>query len=197
MSWTRMAPMNILSWTRKIHSLNPTQWQGHQGRLWVGEVVLPREEHTDWWPSTKWSAMITCKQVTLYALDSIYLGIYRCIWGLGGRNSREKCNRIIISKRKKSARRKEAMQSLDSERNRTWSWPCTPGASRRQQLPSRAQYLPKSKQMEPVTLRIPWQTDNRSGEERRMKKKIPMSLKKFKISAWRIKSCYLMIGQAE
>lgn len=40
------------------------------------ELVLPREEHTNWLFSDKQSAQKTYLQVTLYGINRLYLGIY-------------------------------------------------------------------------------------------------------------------------
>lgn len=39
------------------------------------ETVYPREEHTTWLFNTKWSALKTHIQVTLYRLSRLYVGI--------------------------------------------------------------------------------------------------------------------------
>lgn len=48
--------MDMPNYTGKI--LNPTQrTTGNQGKLGAGEVVLPKEEHTNWFSSDEWSVL--------------------------------------------------------------------------------------------------------------------------------------------
>lgn len=41
-----------------------------------GEVVFPREEHTNWFSNAKWSDFNIQIQLTLYSLRRLYVGIY-------------------------------------------------------------------------------------------------------------------------
>lgn len=74
-SWTRTTLMDMVMWTRKLPQRhNPTQRTiSNCGKLGVGEMVLSREEHTNWLSSAKWSALKTYI-VTLYELSRMYLG---------------------------------------------------------------------------------------------------------------------------
>lgn len=51
---------------------------GNCGMLRAREVVLPREKHTDWLSSARWSALNTYVQATLYRLNRFDVGIYVC-----------------------------------------------------------------------------------------------------------------------
>ena len=42
----------------------------------VRKVTLPREEHVNWFPSDIWLTLKTYMLVTLYRLNSLYLGMY-------------------------------------------------------------------------------------------------------------------------
>lgn len=56
----------------------PTQiTTGNEGRLRMGEIVFCREEHTNWFPNPKCSALRNMyTQVTLYRPSRLYLGKY-------------------------------------------------------------------------------------------------------------------------
>lgn len=41
-----------------------------------GEIVFPKEEHTNWLANAKWSAFNIHIQLTLYSLRRLYEGIY-------------------------------------------------------------------------------------------------------------------------
>lgn len=74
-SWTFIKEPAKLQ-RKKLKGLNPTQrTAGHRGKIWMKGVALPRKEHTHWLSSTKWSALKTYIQVTLYAFDRLYWGI--------------------------------------------------------------------------------------------------------------------------
>lgn len=44
--------------------------------LKVGGMVLSRAEHTNWFPSAKWSALKTYVQATLHGINRLYLQIH-------------------------------------------------------------------------------------------------------------------------
>lgn len=56
--------------TKWLGDHSPTQRSmNNSEELGPWEVVLPREEHTNWFYSTKWTTLKTCLQVTLYRLN--------------------------------------------------------------------------------------------------------------------------------
>lgn len=46
----------------------------------IGEVLIPKEEHTNCFLSAKWSSLETSLQVILWGLSKLYLGIFICIY---------------------------------------------------------------------------------------------------------------------
>lgn len=59
---------------KKLQTLNPTQRATGNGiKLGAGEIVLPKEEHSDYLSSVKLSALRTHIQVTLCGLNRLVL----------------------------------------------------------------------------------------------------------------------------
>ena len=69
--WTRTAT-DILMWTGEI-PWGPSPTQGTTGMLRVGEIILPRGEHTNWLSNTKWSVLKTYTKVTLHWVRRLHL----------------------------------------------------------------------------------------------------------------------------
>lgn len=65
-NWTRLAPMSIMDGGQSQRPQLYTKSTDNWGKLGVGGEVFPREEHTNWLPSAKWSVLETYIQVTLY-----------------------------------------------------------------------------------------------------------------------------------
>lgn len=52
--------------------LTPTQRTGNSDIPRMGETVFSRDEHTNWLPNTRWSALKTYTGVTLNMLSRLY-----------------------------------------------------------------------------------------------------------------------------
>jgi hypothetical protein len=63
---------------KPIRPHNTQRTKGSWRKLGAREVILPREGHTNWLSSAKWSALKTYIQLALYGINRIYLGIYLC-----------------------------------------------------------------------------------------------------------------------
>lgn len=70
-SWLRKMTRNMPKWTGKTLEQQTTDnWV-----KWVGEEALPREEHTKWLSSAKWSSL----KINTSGLNELYVGVYMYI----------------------------------------------------------------------------------------------------------------------
>lgn len=73
MSWRRMTEIGISNYMEKSPgSLSPIQRTPDNGRkLETGQEVFPKEEHTNWLLTGKWSVLKTHIQITLFRLQRL------------------------------------------------------------------------------------------------------------------------------
>ena len=73
--------MNMAKWMgKRPQGLNPTKnTVDDRGKLGVEEVVLPREEHTNWLSTDKNSSLKAYMKVTLNEFNRLYLGVHTCM----------------------------------------------------------------------------------------------------------------------
>ena len=81
MSWTRTTTTTMPSaHQRNTSPQSYTETIRNVAILRVGEIVFARVQHTNWISNTRWSALKTCIQITLYRHSRLV--IYRNVWGI-------------------------------------------------------------------------------------------------------------------